>query len=111
MMNSWEKYVRGLIHQDCDEDEDGYMDRQILENIKNSNKQWRANIENLLLKHRGPRDKPKPAQCKRRVEWTEQEDCELRKRIKIHGEGNWKEIVKNSVIIRSRYQGLEGEAL
>ena len=106
MVKAWGDYVRGLIHQDCGEDEDEDMDLQILENIKKSNKQWRANVEKQLQL-----DEPKPPSkpTKRRMEWTEEEDCELRKRIKIHGEGSWKAIVESSGILQNRYQGIEGE--
>lgn len=108
MMKSWQNYVRGLIHQDCDEDEDVDIDQQILESIKNSQKRWLKNIEKQLRsKPCRKRGEPKSTQRKRRAEWTEEQDNELRKRIRIHGEGNWKEIVNNSDILRSRYQGFE----
>jgi len=43
---------------------------------------------------------------RKRLEWTKEEDDELRKRAKIHGNGNWKDILDNSDILKNRYSGV-----
>eukprot|EP00571_Detonula_confervacea_P000961 CAMPEP_0172330226 /NCGR_PEP_ID=MMETSP1058-20130122/61291_1 /TAXON_ID=83371 /ORGANISM="Detonula confervacea, Strain CCMP 353" /LENGTH=1041 /DNA_ID=CAMNT_0013047431 /DNA_START=37 /DNA_END=3162 /DNA_ORIENTATION=- len=40
----------------------------------------------------------------RGTRWLAEEDEELRKRVRLHGEGNWKDILDNSQILQDRYK-------
>ena len=43
-------------------------------------------------------------QARSRNEWTVEDDEELRKRVSLHGKGNWKAILDNSCIFQEQYK-------
>ena len=49
-------------------------------------------------------DDEEEKQVRRRNEWTVEDDEELKKRVRLHGEGKWKVIFDNSTILQKRYE-------
>ena len=42
--------------------------------------------------------------ARKHVKWTLEKDIEFAKRVRLHREGNWKEIMENSPILQERYK-------
>ena len=114
-----------------DEPESDAVDKKILDSIAKSQERWVKGVQSILARRsKAQSDKnvlrkstvrpskvtPSFAMAKGSVlpgtkkrkglGWTQEEDDELRKRAKIHGNGNWKEILDNSDILMNRYSGV-----
>lgn len=130
IMQPWTTYINKLMNIEQDEPESDAVDKKILDSIANSQERWVKGVQSILARQsKAQSDKklqkstvkqsnapPSSAMTKgsvlpgtnkkKRLEWTKEEDDELRKRAKIHGNGNWKDILDNSDILKNRYSGV-----
>ena len=56
----------------------------------------------------------RPARCLTRGPkgtWSEEEDAELRKRVRLHGVGKWKDVLDKSSILQERYAAASGKCI
>jgi len=85
-------------------------DQKILDKINGSQEQWVKEVQNKIWNIQSKSKISEKAQTmskelnnnhtrKRRVKWSTEEDEELRKRVRLHGEGNWKVILGNCLLI------------
>jgi len=128
-MQPWTTYINKLMNIEQDEPESDAVDKKILDSIAKSQERWVKGVQSILARRSKAQSKvlrnstlkpsmisPSFAMAKGSVlpgtkkkkgsGWTEEEDDELRKRAIIHGNGNWKDILDNSVILKNRYSGV-----
>lgn len=114
MMKEWTRYIDDLLGFDGREADNSSCaaSQKILSNISLSQRRWVKQVQNELFKAKGPLSTSKAVQScrKRRVEWSASEDVELKKRVRLHGDGNWKVILDSSVILKERYSMVSGKS-
>lgn len=49
-------------------------------------------------------DEDENKDCQHKKPWTAEEERELRRRVRLHGEGNWMAIFENSRILQKRFK-------
>lgn len=103
-MKPWMDHIRGLIRgQDCDSGNSSALDEQIEKRMEQAQKRFKEKIEehirDLANNKVGPVIKRKA-----RKEWTEEEDAELSRLVRVHGKGNWKDMLDDSSIMQRRFQ-------
>ncbi|KAL7543530.1 hypothetical protein ACHAXR_012842 [Thalassiosira sp. AJA248-18] len=106
IMKAWTKYVDKLMNRESDDDVSA-VDQKIINSISSSQKHWINEVQHKIWRIHNRRQVPSGYR-KRRVDWSAEEDEELRERIGIHGDGNWKDIFDCSPILKKRYQGTTG---
>jgi len=129
-MQPWTTYINKLMNIEQDEPESDAVDKKILVSIAKSQERWVKGVQSILARLSKaqpnkrvletntvkPSRTPSFAMAKGSVlpgtkkkkgsGWTKEEDDELRMRAKIHGNGNWKDILDNSYILQNRYSGV-----
>ncbi len=104
-MKPWMDHIRKLIRgQDYDSGNvSSALDEQIEKRMEQAQKRFKEKIEERI---RGLANNKMGPVIKRKVreEWTEEEDAELRRLVRVHGKGNWKDMLDDSSIMQRRYQ-------
>lgn len=112
IMKPWIDHIDGLLHgrniaYDSDSF-DGELDEKIDKRMQQSQQKWKEKIEKEI---RDLKNNERAPVIKRKVRknWSEEEDAELRKHVRVHGEGNWRDILNHSRVLQERYQSSTGK--
>lgn len=105
VMKPWMDHIRGLIRgQDCDGGTvSNALDEQIEKRMEQAQKIFKKKIEDHIRGLANSKVAP-VIKRKARKEWTEEEDAELRRLVRVHGKGNWKDMLDHSPIMQRRYK-------
>ena len=118
IMKAWTAYVNKLMNFQDDEavDDVSGIDQEIQDSINKSQEQWVKEVQQKLwriqsaanhgedeVEHIKTISVAGSSPRKRRKEWSTEEDEELRKKVQLYGEGNWKVILEKSEVLRRRY--------
>lgn len=105
VMKPWMDHIRGLIRgQDCDGGTvSNALDEQIEKRMEQAQKRFKKKIEDHIRGLANSKVAP-VIKRKARKEWTEEEDAELRRLVRVHGKGNWKDMLDHSPIMQRRYK-------
>ena len=105
MMGPWIDHIRGLVRGK--ENDSGNvasaLDEQIEQRMEQSQQRWKEKLEKLVRDVTNQKVAP-VLKRKARVEWTDEEDAELRRLVRNYGKGNWKAMLDNSPIMQKRYE-------
>ncbi|KAL7551550.1 hypothetical protein ACHAWF_014737 [Thalassiosira exigua] len=107
IMRAWTSYVDRLLNIRSANRDSNSMDKIIMQKIKKSQEQWVKEVQKRIWNAQKPvnDNSVHPEVRKKRAKWTVEQDNELKKGIRIYGEGNWKQIYENSEILQERYKG------
>lgn len=114
-MSAWTTYANKLMNIDDADDGMTAIDEKIVESINKSQERWVKGVQSILHKttkqYQANTVSPAKAVKKRKskTDWSANEDEELRKLIRIYGEGKWKDCLDNSPILQERYKMVSGE--
>eukprot|EP00985_Skeletonema_marinoi_P013929 scaffold7006_cov174-Skeletonema_marinoi.AAC.19 len=107
MMRPWTDHIEGLIHgHGNSSDNDNFnseLDNEIDKRMELSQQEWRKKIEMEVCDLADQKRVP-IAKRKARQDWSEEEDKELRRLVRIFGRGSWKDILDSSPLLQKRYQ-------
>ena len=124
IMSAWTTYANKLMNIDDADDGVTAIDEKIVESINKSQERWVKGVQSILHKATkqyqantvSPAKAVDPEICnhsgkkrKSKTDWSANEDEELRKLIRIYGEGKWKDCLDNSPILQERYKMVSGE--
>ena len=118
IMKAWTSNVNKLMNIHDVEDDNDIVDRKILDSISSSQERWVKGVQSVVQSSlKNPATSKSSAKVtlytnstrKRRSKFSVEEDEELRKRIRLHGEGNWKDIYDNSRLFQDRYKDSSGK--
>ena len=120
IMSAWTAYANKLMNIDNADDGTSAIDEKIVESINKSQERWVKGVQSILHKARMP-NTVSPTKTvdsesfnhsgkkrKSRTDWSANEDEELRKLIRLYGEGRWKECLDNSPLLQERYKMVSG---
>ena len=123
-MSAWTKYANKLMNIDDADDGMTAIDEKILDSINKSQERWVKGVQSILQKATkqyqantvSPAKTVDPESCnhsgkkrKSKTDWSANEDEELRKLIRLYGEGKWKDCLDNSPILQERYKMVSGK--
>ena len=106
VMKPWMDHIRGLIRgQDCDGGavSTNALDEQIEKRMEQAQNRFKKKIEDHIRGLANSKVAP-VIKRKARKDWTEEEDAELRRLVRVHGKGNWKDMLDHSPIMQRRYK-------
>jgi hypothetical protein len=106
VMRPWIDHIEGLIHGGNSNDNNNLnskLDEEIDKRMELSQQEWRKKIEKEV---RDLADQKGTPIIKRKVreDWSEEEDAELRRLVRLYGKGRWKDILESSQLLQKRYQ-------
>lgn len=109
MMRPWVDHVEGLIHDHGNSSKDNdnlisELDKEIDKRMELSQQEWRRTIEREVRDLADRKGTPINNKRKVREDWSEEEDAELRRLVRIYGKGSWKDILESSPLLQKRYQ-------
>ena len=104
-MKPWIDHIRVLIRgQGCDDGNvASALDEEIEKRMERSQQRFKENIEKEVRDLTNNKTSP-VSKRKARQDWTEEEDAELRRLVRVHGKGNWKDMLDASSLMQRRYQ-------
>ena len=123
MMRPWVDHIEKLIHGQDDSGDNGgvdsAMDEKIEKTMELSQQEWVRKVEKEIrdltiadqkkrkeladqMKRKALADQKGQPTMKRKV-WSEEDDTELRKLVRIHGVGNWMDMLEDSSMLKERY--------
>lgn len=104
-MKPWMDHIRKLIRgedYDCG-NVSSALDERIEKRMEQAQKRFKEKIEGYIRELANNKMRP-VIKRKAREEWTEEEDEELKRLVRLHGKGNWKDMLDDSSIMQRRYQ-------
>ncbi len=112
MMAPWTNHIEGLIHGQDNSDDNGSLagpnasaiDEEIEKRMELSQQEWKNKIEKKVRDLTVADQKASTNKRKLRKDWSEEDDAELRRLVRIHGKGRWKEMLDASAILKKRYE-------
>ena len=112
LMRPWKNHVEGLLYEEgCSNDRTLALDKMIEGKLEESSRKWKAKIERKINRLKEVA-KQKQQKHKEPTFWTEKEDDELRRCVKLYStkkEISWSRIMKGSVVLQKRYANSPGE--
>jgi len=116
-MAPWESRIERLLdNQDSSDDRahfESILDKKIEKRMKRSQQKWKNTIKqkvhDLTVADKKKQQMKMKQQRKmvRISKWSAEEDAELRSLAMHHGEGCWKEMLEDSVLIKKRYETIK----
>lgn len=106
VMKPWMDHIRGLIRgQDCDGGtvSTNALDEQIEKRMEQAQTRFKKKIEDHIRGLANSKVAP-VIKRKARKDWTGEEDAELMRLVRVHGKGNWKDMLDHSPIMQRRYK-------
>lgn len=108
-MAPWESHIERLLNnQDSPDDDNAHfesrLDEKIEKRMKRSQERWKNTINQKIHDLNVAEKKKQLRKMVKILHWSVEEDAELRSLTRYHGEGYWKEILEDSVLIKKRYE-------
>lgn len=111
-MAPWESHIERLLNNQDSPDDDNarfesILDKKIEKRMKRSQEKWKNTIKQKIHDLTVTDEKKQLRKMIHIPKWSLEEDAELKRLTRCHGEGCWKEILEDSVLIKKRYETVQ----